>query len=495
MTHQATEPDHPLSAAQLRWWVAQQLYPEIPNTVAMYLDLRGPLDTGLMRDCGRRAARELESPCVRVCLVGGQPRQRVLPEARLELGLCDLTGHPDPVGAAAAAMDDDYRAVLDPLTGEPTVGTLYRVAADRHLLYLRSHHLVLDGAGAVALLRRTGELYRAAVTGVAAGPARALDTAGLLAAEHDYRRSARSRADRAYWLAELSGLADPVGLAGHAAAPRARPHHVSSVLEPAVADSIGPARARHEATFGELVIAAFACYLSRLTGGDDTVLALPVPARTTAALRRSAGSVSNVVPLRLTGIARCTVGAAIADIRHRVLGALRHQRYPYEDIQRDRAGGRVVRGGFGPVINVLGFVEPLRLGPLTGVAQLLSLGPVEDLLVNGYQLGPDERTATIDFQGNPARYSAATLAAYHRGFLTYLGAFLAAPADAAVPDPELPGTGPAVGSLPDSAGGRRPERAGWPGANRRAGARAGRPAAPVRWAAADSAGPGTRTLS
>ncbi|MGW0183245.1 amino acid adenylation domain-containing protein, partial [Nocardia sp. NPDC003345] len=31
--------------------------------------------------------------------------------------------------------------------------------------------------------------------------------------------------------------------------------------------------------------------------------------------------------------------------------------------------------------------------------------------------------------------------------------------------------------------------------NRRAGARAGRPAAPVRWAAADSAGPGTRTLS
>ncbi|MEU4315624.1 amino acid adenylation domain-containing protein [Nocardia sp. NPDC024068] len=455
--HHETEPDHPLSAAQLRWWVAQQLHPEIPNTVAMYLDLHGPLDIGLMRECGHRAAGELESPNIRLYSDLGQPRQR--PDSPLELRVADFTGHPDPVAAASEAMADDYGAPLKPLTAALTVGILFRVAAEHHLLYLRSHHMVLDGAGAVALLRRTGELYRAGVAGTTAGEAGALDTAGLLAAENDYRRSARSRADREFWQEALAGLADPVGLAGHPAAPRPRPHRVSAALDPEVADSIAPARDRLGATFGELVVAAFACYLSRLTDSDDTVLALPLPARTTAVLRRSAGTVANVVPLRLTGIGRSTVGGAIADVHRRVLGALRHQRYPYEDIQRDRAAGRVVRGGFGPVINVLGFVEPLRLGPLTGTAQLLSSGPVEDLLVNGYQMGPDERTVTLDFHGNPARYSATTLAWYHRGFLAYLGAFLTAPADAPVPEPDLPeragsGTGPTRNRTADAGSGQ-----------------------------------------
>ncbi|MGH8880800.1 MAG: condensation domain-containing protein, partial [Stackebrandtia sp.] len=283
--HQETGPDQRLSAAQLRWWVAQQLYPDIPNTVAMYLDLSGPLETPLMRDCGRRAARELESPCVRVLSVEGRPRQQVVVDKDLEIAVSDLSGHPDPVGEARIRMEHDYCCPLDPRTDDLTAAVLYRVAADRHLLYLRSHHLVLDGAGAVALLRRTGELYRAEVTGVAAGEPGGLDTAGLLATEEAYRRSARAAADREYWLAEMSGPVEPVGPAGHPAAPRARPHRVSAILDPETAESVATARTRHGATFGELFIAAFACYLARLAGIDDTVLSLPVPARTTAALR------------------------------------------------------------------------------------------------------------------------------------------------------------------------------------------------------------------
>src|SRR5690606_24416496 len=197
---------------QLRWWVAQQLYPGIPNTVAMYLDLRGPVEVELMRECGLRAARELESPCIRVREVDGRPRQ-VLAETDLPFSVCDLAGHTDPVTAALDRMTDDHCAPLDPRTDDLTAATLYRVAPHRHLLYLRSHHLVLDGAGAVALLRRTGELYRAAVTDTEAGEPGALDTAGLLAVEETYRQSARAAADKEYWLSALSGLAEPVGLA------------------------------------------------------------------------------------------------------------------------------------------------------------------------------------------------------------------------------------------------------------------------------------------
>lgn len=66
-------PDLPLSAAQLRWWVAQQLHPELPSTVALYLDLTGRLDRATLQACGTRAARELQSPLLRFRLVDGLP--------------------------------------------------------------------------------------------------------------------------------------------------------------------------------------------------------------------------------------------------------------------------------------------------------------------------------------------------------------------------------------------------------------------------------------
>ncbi|WP_239003457.1 amino acid adenylation domain-containing protein [Nocardia panacis] len=422
---------HPLSAAQLRWWVAQQLAPAVPLTVAMYLDLCGPVDAELTRRCARQAARELGSPHLCFRVVDGQPRQRVA-EAELPVRVVDLAQRPDPVATALAQMAADYGAPLDPVADILTVATVFRIGPEHHLLYLRSHHIALDGVGAAAVLRRIGELYRAEVEGESAPPAGALSVSELLADEAAYRSSPRAAADRDYWLEQLAGLGDPVGLAGDPALPRPHPLHVSGQLDEQTALALAGARARHGATFPELAAAAFACFLAAVSGSDEVVLSFPVTARPTAALRRSAGSLSNVVPLRLTGVRAATVGAVLGQVRTRVLGALRHQRYGYEDIQRDRGAHHVVRGVFGPVLNVLGFVEPLRLGTVSGAVHLLSLGPVEDLLINGYQLGPDERTVRLDFQANPARYRAEALAWRHGLFLSYFGRFLSAESDCPV---------------------------------------------------------------
>ncbi|WP_054815046.1 phosphopantetheine-binding protein [Nocardia arizonensis] len=48
----------PLTTAQLRWWVAQQLLRDIPVTVAVYLDLVGPLAVAVLRDCAELPWRE-----------------------------------------------------------------------------------------------------------------------------------------------------------------------------------------------------------------------------------------------------------------------------------------------------------------------------------------------------------------------------------------------------------------------------------------------------
>ncbi|MFC8380583.1 amino acid adenylation domain-containing protein [Nocardia sp. NPDC057272] len=424
----------PLSPGQLRWWVAYQLAPGVPATIALYLDLRGPLDIARLRTAIRAAAVRLQSPLVRLRLVDGTPHQYLDPAVFGELTEVDLTGaaevppgggaaHGAAVAEALSRMEADRRGRLDLCADAITVATLYRVGPERCLLYLRSHHLVLDGVGAVALLRLAAENY---AEGSSLDHPQLLSIEDLVEADRVYRHSSRAVADRAFWAKETAELPDPIGVAGIAAPASACPHRVSACLDERTANLLAAARRRSAASFPELTAAAFAAFLAGMSGSDQVVLSLPVAARPTAALRRSAGSVSNVVPLRLRDLGTATVEELIHQVRLRVIGALRHQCYRYEDIQRDRGETHLARGGFGPVINLLGFTAPLTLGAATGRAHLLSLGPVEDLLVNGYQLGPDDTAATIDFQANPARYDAATLSWYHRLFVDWFATFLAA---------------------------------------------------------------------
>ncbi|WP_297610368.1 amino acid adenylation domain-containing protein [Nocardia sp.] len=419
--------DFSLSATQLRWWVAQQLYPDVPNTVAMYLELRGPLEVGLLGECAGRAARELQSPLVRFRVVAGYPRQYLDFGAFGPVGFEDLSGCSDPSAVAREAMDRDYGSPLDLLTDRLTVATVFRVGPDVNLLYLRSHHIVLDGMGAAGVLRRTAELYAAATgspigsNGASRGP---MTIAELLEEERAYSDSARAQSDGEYWVEQLAGIGEPARLAGVQPA-GLRPHRVGATLPTQTADRLTVVRQRFGHMFPELTIAAFGCYLAAMTGADEVLLSLPVAARPSAALRQSGGSVSNVVPLRLSGFGVATAGKMVAQVRARVVGALRHQRYRYEDMQRGLGENHTVRGGFGPVVNMLRFVETPRVGPLSAEMRLLALGPVEDLLVNGYQIGPDDRSIVIDMQANSRMYSAEALARHHRQFLAYLDDFLA----------------------------------------------------------------------
>ncbi|AYF75400.1 amino acid adenylation domain-containing protein [Nocardia yunnanensis] len=428
----ASDTDLPLSVAQLRWWVAQQLFPGVPNTVALYLELTGTLQRELLQECGARAARELQSPLVRFRLVDGYPRQYLDEDAFAPAHFVDLTDHADPMDAAVALMDRDRCAPVDLLADAPTVATVYRLEPQRHLLYLRSHHIVLDGLGAAALLRRTTELYSATLDPSSAPAVTApfLTVADILDDERTYLASTRATTDREYWAREMAGMSEPPRLAGPPAPPAPQPLRLTAAVPASVANRLRTLRQDAGIAFPELMIAAFACYLARMTGSDEIVLSLPVPARPTAALRRSAGTVSNVVPLRLTGVRAATGAEVIEQVRAKVVGALRHQRYRYEDMLRDNGESQAVRGSFGPVVNMLRFIEQPRIGPLAAEVRLLSLGPVEDLLVNGYQLGPDERTVTLDMQANPALYSRETLAWHHARFLEYLDRFLT--------DPRLP---------------------------------------------------------
>ncbi|PSR67765.1 non-ribosomal peptide synthetase [Nocardia sp. MDA0666] len=413
-----------LSVAQYELWLAQQLHPTVPFSISQYTDVQGDLDLELLQRCARRAARELQSPHVRFTIVDGRPRQYLDHDVDTGFDCIDLSDHPDPERAAQEWMSRDHHAGIDLTRDDVTKTVLFTLGPGRYRCYARSHHIAVDGFGAAQVLQRTAELHSAATEGRPPAACRAVSLAEIVAAEQRYRSSSRFAADREYWGRQLAGLDHTTRLSERYAAPSARPHIAHATVDAEVMARLGDAARRYGTGMAEVLVAAVTAFLAQMTGDTDVTVSLPVAGRTTGALRQSAGMVSNVVPLRVRGVAESTVGELVREVRLSMIGALRHQLYRHEDLLRDHGVGQAGRHGYGPLVNVLSLPESIDFGAVRGRTQLLSAGPVEDLAISCYRFGTEP--FVIDFHANPELYRAEEVEAYRQQFVDCLIRFLRA---------------------------------------------------------------------
>ncbi|MEU7632416.1 condensation domain-containing protein, partial [Nocardia sp. NPDC049220] len=414
----------PLSVGQRGLWLAQRLRPDVPICEAQYIELYGDLDLDLLREVTIRAGREFQSGYLRLVEVGGEPHQLFDPSLESAGPLIDMRGEPDPVAAGLEWMRREYTTPLD-MARDRLVGSAIVQVGDRHfLLYSRIHHVALDGYAAMMIVNRIAELYTAAVAGSAAEPNRAADLRTLYTADRTYRESKRFANDQEYWANRLADVEDGPSLAEEEAPACADSVVAAAELSPGVVGRIDHFARVLDASPAAVVIAAFGCYLARMTGRDDVVVNIPVLGRTTAVLRRSGGVFVNVAPLPIVASSGDTIATLAGRVQSDLVGALRHQRFGLADI-REAAGYSGQRRFAGPMINVMFFSQKIRFGSMTGEFHILSSGPVEDLLVDLYQTGDPPRTI-LHFMANPNRYSSAELSAHYSRFVEFLDAFVAA---------------------------------------------------------------------
>ncbi|WP_080606171.1 non-ribosomal peptide synthetase [Rhodococcus opacus] len=425
----------PLSPAQTGMWLAQHVDPTVPVSVAQYVDIHGDLDRSVLTSACVRAAAEFESFFLQISEVDGQPLQWVEPSLDAPVGYLDFRDTPDPEAAAHAWMRTETADPIDVQRDRLTVSFLLHVGHDHYFWYSRAHHIAMDGFGSVTMLYRIAALYTAAVHGLPPPASKPVGLRRIHELETDYRNSARRESDREYWTETMRGVTRASTLARGSAPATAGSRDVGGTLTTEVVDQLEKCAAAHGVNPATLTVCAVAGYLARMTGEDDVTLSLPVSARTTAALRRSGGMVSNVVPLRITSAGTATIGDLVSRTRLVMSGALRHQRYRHEDIRADRGSALSGPRLFGPAVNIMLFPEELELGSLRSQLHVLSSGPIEDLLVNLYRYGPRGRVH-LDFKANPRLYSQDELEGHHTRFLRYFRHFL--DADAAHPIGELP---------------------------------------------------------
>ncbi|MBS9372372.1 non-ribosomal peptide synthetase [Rhodococcus sp. B50] len=437
----------PLTPAQYGIWLAQQLVPEVPFVIAQYVEFRGDLDLDLLRWASTTAGREFETVLLRLVDVDGRPYQVVDRDLDVPTEVVDLRGERDPRRVAEEWLRRDVESPVDLMADRLCRIVVLRIGDAHYFVYVKAHHVVLDGFGAMIIVRRGAELYSRALASRSADsdettaqdkPPSELRT--LYEKDLHYRASRRFVADREYWSDRVRDM--PVLVDATEVPPATRTITAETDLSDAADAYLSGSSALRDASSAAVVLAAAACFFSRRSGRYEVLVNIPVSARTTAELRRSAGMLVNVVPLRIRVDPDEPVEDLVRRMQIELVGALRHQACGLDDIHR--ATSEPVSRFSVPLVNVMLFDQQPVLGEVVGIPHVLSRGPVGDRLITVHRRSAPSGTV-IEFRANPNRYAENEVRAQCICFMEILERFVAV-------DPRTP-----VGSIhPPSAGAAAP---------------------------------------
>ncbi|MFJ6074074.1 non-ribosomal peptide synthase/polyketide synthase [Streptomyces sp. NPDC093065] len=415
----------PLTAAQQGLWTAQRLDPASPaHLTAEYVELTGPLDPDLLCRAVTDAVAETDGLSVRFVTEADDDGERVwqrpgaVPPQRPDV--LDLTHEAGPTAAALSWMDQDRSVPVDLEHGRLHRHALLRTGTHTWLWYHRCHHILLDGYGFQLLAARVAELYHALDTGTEPPASRNTSVREAIAEDQAYAGSEEERADGQWWREQLADRPRPVTLGdkplpGAAHGFRRERRTVPAPEAAALAEFARQAKA----TWPEAVLAAWALYLTGLTGTREAVIGLPVSNRTKGALLRVPTTAVNVVPLRVEVDVHESLAALLRRVTLAMRAQRRHQRYRGEQLRRDLGLFGDGRRLTGPHVNIKPFTDVLTFGRCTGTVHYLAAGAVEDLTVSvSGQPGTSGLTLTLD--AHPDLYTDAELAAHADRFTDLL---------------------------------------------------------------------------
>ncbi|WP_323119076.1 amino acid adenylation domain-containing protein [Burkholderia alba] len=442
----------PLTAAQNAIWIGHQFdTASSAYNVATQVGLDAALDADTLRRAFDVAANEAD--CLRMQFVESDPDgegvvgQILAARAQVAFVVRDLRAEPEPDSAAHAWMAADVRRRIDLSAGCLVHAALLRTGT-RDYVYLKSHHIALDGFGLSMVLRRVAHVYGALAAGREAAAPSFGPFAGVIEDERAYRASAACETDRAYWQAYCKGLDDvPALCAGTALPAEIAVCHTLPLPAPFVERLHGFA-SECGTHWVSVLVAAFGAFVGRATSRRDITIGLPLMNRLGGAAASVPCTMANVLPLSLDVRPGASSGALVAAADADLTAMRRHQRYRAEDIRRDCHLIGDKRRLTGPQINVDVYSDPIAFGAASGMARVVSAGPADDLSLM-IQRGETTGSLSIVGMANPALYRPHELVLWIERFVAFAGGFVA---DAKRPVGQLDACLPG-----DGAGARVPE--------------------------------------
>jgi len=379
--------DLPLSFAQQRLWLLDQLDPESPAyNIPLALRLTGRLDETALTKSLNEIIRRHESLRTFFVVVNGAPRQVIAPPEPLALAVVDLQAldkaarEKQVIALAEAAALKPFKLSEGPLLRL----TLLRLAADEHILILVMHHIISDAWSLGVLFRELVTLYEAfAHQQPSPLPELLIQYADFAHWQREWLKGEVLATQVSYWRRQLAGL--PVlELPGDFPRPAVQTFNgrrCTFELSRNLKDSLNVLCLEEGVTLFMVLLAAFQTLLYRYTGQTDLAVGSPIANRRHVETEALIGFFVNTLVYRGDLSGDPTFRELLRRVKEVALAAYAHQDVPFERLVEELQPER-----------------DLSHSPLFQVMFILQNTPVPTTSLPGLEVTP------VDFQAGTAKF-------------------------------------------------------------------------------------------
>ncbi len=340
-----------LSFGQQRlWFLAQLQAGTAAYNVPMAWRIAGVVDVpALQRGLDQLLARH-EALRTVFRAAGGEPRQIISPQQRVELDVVDLRKTEDSL--RGAELDRRIRVVTQSpfnlVTGPVVRTALFHIAEEEQVFVLVLHHIVCDGPSIAILLEELGLFYGAFVNGQAIEiPQSPVQYADFSIWQRGALIQQVREKQLGYWKEQLrdcpTALDFPTDRSGLVSTSFRGGMEYRELCDDMSEEFRSLARRQGVTRFMAL-LALFQVLLSRYTGQEDVSVGCPMTHRIRAEVSRVVGFFANMMVLRSRLQGNPGFRELLRRTREVALGAYAHQDLPFEELvaelQPERVPGR-----------------------------------------------------------------------------------------------------------------------------------------------------------
>ena len=337
----------PLSIAQKRIWVMEQLEPDPPfSNRPLAIRLKGILNEQILIRSLSEIIQRHEALRTVFPIQDSHPVQKILPSWILTPEIIDLDYLPEPQRETEARKIAKIEAhkKLDLITGPLIRGVLLRLSDQDHILLLLMHHLVFDGWSESIFLGELGTLYNAfSQTKIyGATSKQAIELPELPIQYKDFTLWQQKRLNEAclsdhlnYWQTKLGNALSTLKLQTDYSRPNKRTFQAKSesILIPhSLVESLKSFSQTEGVTPFMTLLALFQTLLHRYTGQETINVGVPVAGRNRSETEHLIGLFMNTLVMSSEFINYPTVRQLLAQVKQVTLQAFSHQELPFEKL-------------------------------------------------------------------------------------------------------------------------------------------------------------------
>lgn len=338
----ADQNEYPLSYAQQRLWLLHNMDAESAYNMPLTYKIGEQIDVSSLKKAFKQLIQRHEILRTAFVLINGEPRQKIVEVADIEITLKDLTDADTPIMAARLFCEKQALIPFD-LSLPPLLRCiLIKTDEQEYILQLCIHHIVGDGWSTRVLFNELITLYESYKFG---------HKNTLAENRVQYRDftiwqlNKDLSDDRTFWLNYMESASEKVYLPYDRSPLTKRKfigRYISTTLEKEIFSGLKKISSHRETTPSTVLLSLFSLLLFKLTGQNDFPIAISSAGRNNRDLEQMIGFFVNILPLRVQINDQMDFDELLDTVIQSSEKIYSHQEYPFnklvEDLNPDRAG-------------------------------------------------------------------------------------------------------------------------------------------------------------